>query len=65
MSVPSPRKRLSSRSSIIQETVHEWVQTLPYPHNQQVAARENALVSAISLQVELLIEAAFAVAKED
>lgn len=65
MTSPSPRKRLSGRHDVIQQTVHEWVQTLPYPINQQVAMRENGLVSAINLQVELLIEAAYATAKED
>jgi len=61
----SAHKRLSRRQDIILDAVHEWIQTLPYPHNQQVAMREQALISEIDLQVQLLIEAAYAVAKED
>ena len=62
---PSPAARLSRRRTKTQEIVHEWVQGLPYPMNQQAAIRENQLVSDLTLHIELLIEAAYAAAKEE
>ena len=62
---PTPAARLSRRHAKTQEIVHEWVQGLPYPLNQQAAMRENELVSELNLHIELLIEAAYAAAKEE
>lgn len=65
MNGPSPAKRLSMRHQKTQEIVHEWVQGLPYPLNQQAAMRENALMCELNLHIQLLLEAAWADAKEE